>query len=88
MKVSVCDSRMQVVEEESADSRLGASFRRTRPDPESDLIESFLKDTPLTIPKGGWDDDCDPMRYNGPGWREVLAEILTTPDNLLCHNAY
>ena len=33
-------------------SRLDASFRRKRPGPELDLIESFLRAMPLHIPRG------------------------------------
>lgn len=52
MKPNTCNTRMQFVESESADSKIGVRFRKARPGPELDLIESFLKAMPLTIPEG------------------------------------
>ncbi|BBO77935.1 hypothetical protein DSCW_53520 [Desulfosarcina widdelii] len=52
MKSIACDSRMQFVESDSAIDNLGARFRKTRPGPELDLVESFLQAMPLSIPNG------------------------------------
>ncbi len=41
-----------IVDSNSAPSRLGVSFRRTRPGPELDLVESFLKAKPWRNPRG------------------------------------
>ena len=43
---------MQFVESDTADNNLGTQFRKARPGPELDLVESFLKKIPLIIPKG------------------------------------
>jgi hypothetical protein len=45
-------SRVAFVDSDSTNSRTGARFRRTRPGPELDLVESFLDAMPLHIPRG------------------------------------
>ena len=52
MKSLACDARLLFVDSDSVRSGLGASFRRTRPGPELDLVESFLRAMPLHIPRG------------------------------------
>jgi hypothetical protein len=52
MKSLGCDARMLFVESDSANGDLGARFRKTRPGPELDLVESFLRAMPLSIPRG------------------------------------
>jgi hypothetical protein len=46
------ESRLRYVDSDSADRDLGARFRRTRPGPELNLIETFLRAMPLHIPDG------------------------------------
>jgi len=46
------EPRLLFVDGDSTKSNLGASFRKTRPGPERDLIESFLLAMPLHIPRG------------------------------------
>lgn len=43
---------ISLVDSHSAPRRLGTSFRRTRPGPELELVESFLEAIPLEIPRG------------------------------------
>lgn len=43
---------IEFVDSKSAPGNLGATFRRTRPGPELDLVESFLIQMPLEIPRG------------------------------------
>ena len=52
MKSLACDRRLLFVDSDSARSDLGARFRRTRPGPELDLVECFLRAMPLHIPRG------------------------------------
>ena len=52
MKSLACEDRLLFVDSDSARSDLGARFRRTRPGPELDLVESFLQAMPLHIPRG------------------------------------
>lgn len=52
MKTLTSDPRLFFVHSASRGSNLGAHFRRTRPGPELDLIESFLCAMPLQIPRG------------------------------------
>ena len=40
-----------VVNSDSAVGNLGASFRRTRPGPEADLVEWFLEEFPVQVPR-------------------------------------
>ena len=47
MKSLVCDDRLRFVDSDSARSYFGARFRRKRPGPELDLVESFLRTRPL-----------------------------------------
>jgi hypothetical protein len=46
------ESRLRFVDSDSADRHLRARFRRTRPGPELNLIETFLQAMPLHIPQG------------------------------------
>lgn len=52
MKALACDARLLFVDRDSPNGDLGARFRRTRPGPELDLVESFLRAMPLHIPRG------------------------------------
>ena len=52
VKSLTCDDRLLLVDSDSARSDLGARFRRKRPGPELDLVESFLRAMPLRIPRG------------------------------------
>lgn len=52
MKLLASDARLLFIGSDSARSGLGARFRKTRPGPELDLIESFLQAMPLHIPQG------------------------------------
>lgn len=52
MNALAADARLHFVDSESANGVLGARFRRTRPGPELDLVESFLRAMPLQIPPG------------------------------------
>lgn len=52
MKSLTPDSRLLFVDSDSGNSNLGARFRRTRPGPELNLVESFLRAMPLHIPRG------------------------------------
>ena len=47
MKSLAYDERLRFVDSDSARSDVGARFRRTRPGPELDLVESFLQKMPL-----------------------------------------
>ena len=47
MKSFACNDRLRFVDSDSARSDLGARFRRKRPGPELDLVESFLRTMPL-----------------------------------------
>lgn len=51
MKTFPAESRVLFVDSGSAISPLGARFRRTRPGPELELVESFLGAMPLHIPR-------------------------------------
>lgn len=52
MKALACDARLLFVDSDSANGDLGARFRKTRPGPELDLVNSFLRAMPLHIPRG------------------------------------
>ena len=52
MKSLAPDARLLFVDSDSANGDLGARFRRTRPGPELELVESFLRAMPLHIPRG------------------------------------
>ncbi len=52
MKLLASDARLLFVGSDSARNDLGARFRKTRPGPELDLVESFLQAMPLHIPRG------------------------------------
>lgn len=52
MKALAPGSPLLHVDSDSGNSDLGARFRRTRPGPELDLIDSFLRAMPLHIPRG------------------------------------
>ena len=52
MKSLAPDARLLFVDSASCNSDIGARFRRTRPGPELDLVESFLLAMPLYIPHG------------------------------------
>jgi hypothetical protein len=51
MKALTCDARLLFIDSDSANGDLGARFRRTRPGPELNLVESFLRAMPLHIPR-------------------------------------
>ena len=46
------EPRLQLVDRDSRSGALRAGFRRTRPGPELNLVESFLRAMPLHIPPG------------------------------------
>lgn len=46
------NSSIQLVDSDAGNSDLGIRFRKTRPGPELDLVESFLRGMPLHIPRG------------------------------------
>lgn len=52
MKDLVAEPRLHFVDSDSINSAVGARFRKTRPGPEQDLVESFLRAMPLDIPRG------------------------------------
>lgn len=52
MKALASDPRLLLVDSDSNKSDLGARFRKTRPGPELELVESFLRAIPLHIPRG------------------------------------
>lgn len=52
MKLLASDARLLFVGSDSKRTDLGARFRKTRPGPELDLVESFLQAMPLHIPQG------------------------------------
>lgn len=52
MNALAAGSPLLLVDSDSGNSDLGARFRRTRPGPELDLVDSFLRAMPLHIPRG------------------------------------
>jgi len=43
---------LNILNRENATRHLGAAFRRSRPGPEQDLVDAFLKELPFSAPRG------------------------------------
>src|SRR5258705_7157337 len=66
-----------VLNRSNAPSNLGAAFRESRPGPERDLVELFLDELPLAVPKG-----CNTTVFCEPriesGFPDVVVVIWST----------
>ena len=73
MSVTILDS-------DSTEATIGASFRRCRPGPERDLVEWFLADLPISIPRGCRATVfCEPRLESGfPDLVAVVWNVRTT----------
>jgi hypothetical protein len=69
-----------VLDSDSAADTIGASFRRHRPGPERELIEWFLAEMPIDIPRGcRMTVFCEPRLESGfPDLVAVLWNVRTT----------